>query len=565
MTVQELNKLLLVFCSQLQEQQWLEFKQNKGSVTNEEIGEYISAMSNGATISNMPFGYMVWGVQDLTHKIVGTNFSFANSKKGNQDLELWVRNLLHPKINFEIFEFVYEGKNITLLRIPSAKGEPTHFQKKPFIRIGSNKTDLRNFPEYVRIIYNSLEDWSAKIIDKASITDLDIEAIKIAKEKFKEKSTKASYYNEIDNWDNATFLDKAKITINGKITNTAIILLGKEEASHYLLPAIAEITWKLETEEKAYEHFGTPLLLNTTKVLQNIRNVKYKFFPDNELLSTTVNKYDTRTILEAMHNCIAHQDYSLHSRIIVTEKIDKLIFSNAGSFFEGTPDDYSAGEKTPERYRNPWLAHAMVNLGMIDRLGYGIHTMFIAQRNRYFPLPDYLLSESQKVVLQLYGHSIDENYSKLLIERKDLPLSEVVLLDRVQKKLPITDSAASLLKKEKLLEGRKPNYFVTASVAAATDDKAAYIKNKAFNKEYYKNLILEFLTKYKKATRTELDELLMDKLSNVLSEEQKRTKIRNILYEMSKKEQKIVNQSKSTANPVWALVTPKIKIEKDKD
>jgi len=564
MTEQQLNTLLIELCSQPQEQQWLEFKQNKGSVTNEEIGEYISAMSNGATISNKPFGYMVWGIQDLTHKIVGTNFTFTNAKQGNQDLELWVRNLLHPKINFEIFEFVCDGNNITLLRIPSAKGEPTHFQKKPFIRIGSNKTDLRNFPEYVRIIYNSLEDWSAKIIDKASINDLDSEAIKLAKEKFKEKSTKASYYNEIDNWDVSTFLDKAKITINGKITNTAIILLGKEESSHYLLPAIAEITWKLETEEKAYEHFGTPLLLNTTKVLQNIRNVKYKFFPDNELLSTTVNKYDTRTILEAMHNCIAHQDYSLHSRVIVTEKIDKLIFSNSGSFFEGNPDDYSAGEKTPERYRNPWLANAMVNLGMIDRLGYGIHTMYIAQRNRYFPLPDYLLSESQKVVLQLYGHSIDENYSKLLIERKDLPLSEVVLLDRVQKKLPITDSAASLLKKEKLLEGRKPNYFVAASVAAATDDKAAYIKNKAFDKGYYKNLIVEFLTKYQKATRMELDELLMDKLSNVLSEEQKRTKIRNILYEMSKKEQKIFNQSKSTSNPIWVLSTPEIKIEKDK-
>jgi ATP-dependent DNA helicase RecG len=545
MTEQELNILLKELCSQPQEQQWLEFKQNKGSVTNEEIGEYISAMSNGATISNKPFGYMVWGVEDLTHKIVGTNFSFTNAKQGNQDLELWVRNLLHPKINFEIFEFGCEGKNITLLRIPSAKGEPTHFQKKPFIRIGSNKTDLRNFPEYVRIIYNSLEDWSAKTIDKASINDLDNEAIKIAKEKFKEKSTKASYYNEIDNWDNATFLDKAKITINGKITNAAIILLGKEEASHYLLPAIAEITWKLETEEKAYEHFGTPLLLNTTKVLQNIRNVKYKFFPDNELLSTTVNKYDTRTILEAMHNCIAHQDYSLHSRIIVTEKIDKLIFSNAGSFFEGNPDDYSAGEKTPERYRNPWLAHAMVNLGMIDRLGYGIHTMYIAQRNRYFPLPDYLLSESQKVVLQLYGHSIDENYSKLLIERKDLPLSEVVLLDRVQKKLPITDSAASLLKKEKLLEGRKPNYFVAASVAAATDDKAAYIKNKAFDDEHYKKMIVAFLEKFGEGTRKDFESLIMPKLSDILSDSQKKDKIKNLLQALKKEDRIRLN------NRIW--------------
>ena len=274
--------------------------------------------------------------------------------------------------------------------------------------------------------------------------------------------------------------------------------------------------------------------MNTTKLLQNIRNVKYKFFPDNELLSTTVNKYDTRTILEAMHNCIAHQDYSLHSRIIVTEKIDKLIFSNAGSFFEGNPDDYSAGEKTPERYRNPWLAHAMVNLGMIDRLGYGIHTMYIAQRNRYFPLPDYLLSESQKVVLQLYGHSIDENYSKLLIERKDLPLSEVVLLDRVQKKLSITDNAASLLKKEKLIEGRKPNYFVAASVAAATDDKAAYIKNKAFDDEHYKKMIVAFLEKFDEGTRLDFESLIMPKLSDVLTDSQKKDKVKNLLQSLKK-------------------------------
>lgn len=259
-------------------------------------------MSNGATISNQAFGYLIWGVDDTTHEIKGTNFRFTMAKQGNQDLELWLRNLLRPKINFEVFEFDYHDKNVVMLRIPSAKGEPINFKKKPFIRIGSNKTDLQNFPEYVRIIYNSFEDWSAKTIDGAGISDLDDEALKVAREKFKERSVKEKYYDKIDSWDDKTFLDKAKITINGKVTNAAILLLGKEEASHYLLPSIAEITWKLETEEKAYEHFSCPLLLNTTKVLHNIRNVKYKFFPDNELLATTVNKYDTRTILEAMHN-----------------------------------------------------------------------------------------------------------------------------------------------------------------------------------------------------------------------------------------------------------------------
>jgi ATP-dependent DNA helicase RecG len=319
------------------------------------------------------------------------------------------------------------------------------------------------------------------------------------------------------------------------------------------LPAVAEITWKLEMEEKAYEHFGTPLLLNTTKVLQNIRNVKYKFFPDNELLATTVNKYDTRTILEALHNCIAHQDYAFHSRIIVAEKIDKLIFSNAGSFYEGSPAEYAGGEKTPERYRNQWLANAMVNLGMIDRLGYGIHTMYVAQRNRFFPLPDYLLSEPQKVVLQLYGHTIDENYSKLLIERKDLPLSHVVLLDSVQKKLAITDDAASMLKKEKLIEGRKPNFYVAASVAAVTDDKAAYIKNKAFDDEHYKKMILAFIKKYGSASRKELDDLLLEKLSAALNEKQKINKVGNLITAL--RIDGSIKNNGSDKKPSWILVS----------
>ena len=534
MKTEDLHNLLLELTSYPKETPWIEFKMGKGSITNLQIGEYISAMSNGATINNKPFGYLVWGVEDGTLQIRGTNFSFNMAKEGNQDLELWVRTLLHPKINFEIFEFDYDSKNIVLLRIPSAKGEPTHFQKKPYIRIGSNKTDLRNFPNYIRLIYNSLEDWSAKTVTNASIADLDVEAIQIAREKFKEKSSKASFFNEIDNWDNATFLDKAQITINGKITNTALILLGKEESSHYLLPAVSEVTWKLETEEKAYEHFGIPMLMNTTKVLRSIRNVKYKFFPDNELLSTTVNKYDTRTILEAMHNCIAHQDYSLNSRIIVTEKIDKLIFSNAGSFYEGSPDDYTEGERTPAKYRNPWLAHAMVNLGMIDRLGYGIHTMYLSQKNRYFPLPDYQLSEPQRVVLQIYGHSIDENYSKLLIENKELSLSRVVLLDRIQKKMGITDVAASLLKKEKLIEGRRPNYYVAASIAAATNQKASYILNKAFEDDHYRNLILSYLTKFKQGERSEFEKLIFPKLSDALNEKQKKDKVKNLLQAMKR-------------------------------
>ncbi|RYE29951.1 MAG: ATP-binding protein, partial [Sphingobacteriales bacterium] len=112
MSEKDLNILLNNLVALPREQQWVEFKLNAGSITNEQIGEYISAMSNGATIANKPFGYLVWGVEDATQVIKGTNFRFATAKQGNQDLELWLRNLLHPKINFEIFEFNYQDRHI---------------------------------------------------------------------------------------------------------------------------------------------------------------------------------------------------------------------------------------------------------------------------------------------------------------------------------------------------------------------------------------------------------------------------------------------------------------------
>ena len=538
MTTTDLIDLLYNLCSQPHEQQWLEFKLN--GTDHEQIGEYISAMSNGATLANKPFGYLVWGVENDTHKIKGTSFTFVNAKHGNQDLELWLRTYLEPKINFDIFEFDCEGKYIVLLRIPPAKSEPTHFQRKSFVRVGSHKTELRKHPDWIRIIYNSQEDWSAKVVEKASITDIDPQALKVAREKFKEKNHDTTYFYQIDTWDDATFLDKARITIDRKITNTALLLLGKPESTHYLLPSVAEVTWKLDTEEKAYEHFTAPFLLTTTQVMQRIRNIQVRFYPDFELLATTVNKYDTKSILEAIHNCVAHQDYSLQSRIIVTENVDKLVFTNAGNFFEGMPEEYCLGEKTPKRYRNTWLVNAMYGLGMIDRLGYGIHTLYVSQRNRFFPLPDYILSDPQEVIMYMYGQTIDENYSKLLIERRDLSLSKVTLLDKVQKKAPISDDSANLLRKENLIEGRKPNYFVGKEISQVTDKKAEYSKNKAFDKQQYFEWILKSIQEHGSMSRKDIDELLWNMLPAWMNAEQKSNRIKNLLTEL-RQEGKIAN------------------------
>jgi ATP-dependent DNA helicase RecG len=160
--------------------------------------------------------------------------------------------------------------------------------------------------------------------------------------------------------------------------------------------------------------------------------------------------------------------------------------------------------------------------------------MYLSQKNRYFPLPDYELSEQQKVVLQIYGHAINENYSKLLIENKDLPLSSVILLDRIQKNLPVTKKAIIMLRSEKLIEGRKPNYYIAAKVATTIDDKAAYIRNRAFDDAHYKEMIISYLKKFKKGNRQEIENLIIPKLSEVLKEKQKKDKVKNLLQAMRK-------------------------------
>lgn len=551
MTNLELIELIDDLRALPKENEWVEFK--TGNVTtNDKLGQYISGLSNAACISNQAFAYLVFGVNDETHQVVGTNYKFKNRKEGNEELELWVRRFLNPSIKFDHFSCDYDTNYLEIFRIPAAIGEPTTFKNQPYIRFDSSLTDLKKYPHYLRAIYNSLTDWSAQIVEKATIDDLDPKAIQLAKEKYKEKNTNEPFYNDIDNWSIKTFLDKLKITVNGKITNAAIILLGKPETAHYISPAVAQITWKLDTEEKAYQHFYMPLYTEVNNVLGRIRNVNYKFFPDNQLVAAEVIKYDTEVILEALNNCIAHQDYSRHSRIIVTEKIKKLIFSNEGSFFEGTAEDYTTGDKTPNKYRNKWLADAMVKLNMIDSLGYGIHKMYKSQRKRYFPLPDYTKSTRDSVILEIYGHTIDENYSKLLIEKKDdLSLTEVILLDKVQKKLEITDDGAKLLKKKELIEGRKPNYYISAKLAELTGQKANYTKNKGLDKEVYKGFIIKHIENHGFATREEIDAILFSNLPDYKNEKQRKIYINNLIQQMAGN---TIENVGSRTQPKWILL-----------
>lgn len=285
-------------------------------------------------------------------------------------------------------------------------------------------------------------------------------------------------------------------------------------------------------------------------VFARVRNLRFRLQPFNQLIPIELEKYDAQVVLEALNNCIAHQDYSRQARIIVIEKTDRLILENSGSFFEGSLDDYLFRERIPRHYRNRTLAEAMVSLDMIDTLGLGIRRMFLAQRRRFFPMPDYDFSQSDVVRMELMGRLLDENYSRILIEKADLDLATVLALDKVQKHKPLSPDEIKELRRLKLVEGRLGHLFVASKIAALTGDKAQYIRNRAFDDAHYKQMILQFLAEFGTATRKDIDSLILDKLSDTLTAQQKRKRVGNLLYAMAHRDLSIENRG-SDKKPQW--------------
>lgn len=369
------------------------------------------------------------------------------------------------------------------------------------------------------------------------MADLDPAAITFARREYKIKNPGLA--DAVEDWDDPTFLNKAKVCINGRITRSAILLLGKHESAHYLTPGVAQISWILKGErgvDRDYQHFGPPLILAVDQVFAKVRNLTYRHLADASLFPTEITQYDSWVIRESLHNCIAHQDYSLGHKITVVEFPESLLFVNAGAFLPGSVEEVVVRDAPPDVYPNRFLAEAMVNLNMIDTIGSGIRRMFETQQQRSFPMPDYDLSTANQVEVRITGKVLDENFTRLLKAIPDLALLDAIALDKVQKGKPISAHEFKSLKKKKFIEGRRPNLTVSAAVAAATETKVEYIRNRAIDKEHYKRLIMAYLKRFGKATRDDIDKLLLDKLSDALTGDQKRNAVTNLLQEMRRQE-----------------------------
>lgn len=530
--------------------EWRSLKHNISGRKGEDLASYISALAN------MDGGCVVIGVKDKTLAVTGIQ-DFADYSAENVVHRVLAKTPGLPSIGLRVQELRASDTQavVWLVHVPRhAPRELVLAHDKAWQREGDSLTELREDRRRAILAEHLAgEDWSAEVVDQATLRDLDDDAIAKAREKYLEKHQREPWAGQIPHWSVARLLDKVGATLHGRVTRAGLLLLGRAECATALLsPNPVEITWKVAAERVA-EHFHPPFLLTTTEVAQRIRNPNIKLFPANELLAVTLPRYDTNTVLlEGLHNCLAHQDYSQCGRIVVEESAGRVRMINLGGFFDGKPEDYASGARTPERYRNERLARAMAEVGMIDKVGFGIHDMVLAQRRRFLPLPDYDGSSVNRTVFNIYGQEIDTNYTHWLMERTDLPIEHVLWLDRLQKKQKLDAMQVAELRRARLLEGRSPTLHISAQVAVATGLEVAYLNQRRPDADDYKAAIYKLLT-LGPQPRSKVDDLLLPKLQLWIPALPRRKEyIKTLLKELSK-EGRIENIGGRTRAAMWAL------------
>ena len=518
--------------------EWKEFKNLKNSFCGDEKDDVISYVS---AIANMEGGHLVIGVHDKTLDIVGTDT--YNYDRQKAILRLTERCVNLSTEGLDIDEFVTDDTNrkVWVIHIPKhLPKRPVFAHNKAWQRIEDSLVEMT--AERMSAILDepifSETDWSAQIVADAMIEDLDEVAIAKARMMFKKVHSRIPEA-EVNAWTVETFLSKCGIMKNGGITRAAIILLGKYESAFKLRPAVAQVTWTRRDEKQEvvdYEHFTVPFILTVDEILSKIENLTMREMPGGTLFPDTMKQYDDYTIREALHNCIAHQDYTMQQRINFVENPTYLYYSNAGSFIPGTLENALTNEEPQAYFRNECLCRAMVDFNMIDTVSRGIKKMFNEQWRRHFPMPDYEIdAKNRKVSVRIYGNEINEQYTNLLKTNKSLTLWDCISLDAIQKGRTIHEDIAQDLLNRGLIEGEAPNYTISLWIAKATRQLQGYTKQKGLDKEKIKQMILQYLKNAGTdgAKRDSIYEYVKDVMPQVKTHEQQLRLLGDILSALS--------------------------------
>lgn len=518
--------------------EWKEFKNLKNSFCGDEKDDVISYVS---AIANMEGGFLLVGVHDKTLEIVGTDTYNYDRQKAILRLTERCANLSSEGLDIDEYITDDTHKKVWVIHIPKHMPKrPVYAHDKAWQRIEDSLVELT--PERMNAILDEPlvtdTDWSAVIVPNATIEDLDELAIAKAKVMFKKVHNRIPSA-EVNAWSVEEFLSNAGVMIDGGITRAAIILLGKPVSVFKLRPAVVRVTWSLRDEHGDvvdYEHFTAPFILTVDQILAKVHNLTMREMPGGTLFPDVMQQYDDYSMREVLHNCIAHQDYTLQERINLVENPGFLYYANGGSFIPGTLQKALATHGPQRHYRNECLCNAMVNFNMIDIVGRGIRKIFNEQWKRHFPMPDYEIDAANKeVAVRLYGNAINEKYTTLLKEKKDLTLEDCILLDTVQKGHRINETDANNLLSRGLVEGEYPDLTISLSIARQTKQVPEYTRLKGLEKDKLKQMVIQFLQNSgsEGARREFIYKYLKDVLPSNKTEEQQLRIVGRLLVEMN--------------------------------
>lgn len=399
-----LVSLLQELCKLPSETEWLEFKHNNADP--QEIGEYLSALSNSAALYGKAHAYLVWGVDDKTHTVIGTTFLPLKVKIGNEELENWLLRLLSPKIHFRFYPFEMAGHQLVLLEIGRAFRHPVQFQNQEFIRVGSYKKKLKDFPEKERDLW--------RIFDQTPFEAL-IAAENLTSDEVLKLLDYPAYFELLGRPlpDNKSGILSAMVsddllrqTDAGKwnITNLGAILLAKKLDDFRALKskAVRVISYKGNSRiETIREQQGTKGYANGFEGLISFIN---GLLPSNEIikqaLRKTVPMYPDLAIRELVANALLHQNFFITGTGPMIEIFDdRLEIRNPGVPLVETERFLD----TPPRSRNEALASFMRRIGVCEERGSGVDKVVFQTEYFQLPAPVFEVSGDNTVAI-LFAH-----------------------------------------------------------------------------------------------------------------------------------------------------------------
>jgi predicted HTH transcriptional regulator len=401
MQTEQLISLIDDLTSQPKENEWIEFKHNFHSP--EEIGERISALSNAACIHKKPFGYLVFGIENETHRILGTDFHAKMYKKGNEELESWLATRLNPRINLAIHELDYEGgKHISLFIVPAAQNRPVTFLHQAYIRIGSITRKLTDFEEKERRIWNNSDYQLENDIAKSNLSASDV--IRLLSTETYFELLKIPYPSSQDGVIEKFLAEKLMVRerMDYAITKLGAILFAKNlnDFDDLSRKSVRVIVYKgkgkIETERE--QIFSKGYCVGFDNMLDWINGQ----LPANEVIGRARREdkraYPEVSIRELTANMVIHQNFEEKGFPMVEIYSDRVAISNPGQPLivpERFIDEYVS--------RNEKMADLMRRAQFCEEKGSGMDKVISNNEDYHLP-PINILVDDVRTTITIYAY-----------------------------------------------------------------------------------------------------------------------------------------------------------------